>query len=394
MGARNEWVGRRQAVRQTCQMRAEMRFLDGRKPAECTITDISATGARLTLPDGFDCPENFDLYIPSRDETKHAKVRRVTEDGVGIAFLKVRQEDSQAMQSIHERLARLEQAFNEVKNLPGPQESAVPDTSPVLEARLDTFASSLAELRAMVETRFAAPAPQPVDHTPDIATLRADLAALITRVDAASAVAAQPEHADVAQMIHDASSALTEDLTKDLAKDFAGIRAEMSRLDTSVRALTEMASVNAALTPADHGPEIVSLRGEVAALAQAVRDVTEGSAPMPSPAEDLSDIRAEMEKLGVSMRGQAHIPTPETLLRAQTEVAGTLPTEIADVKADIAELRGMIEKMSAATGVADAAPQHHNDTGDLRGEVENLRQSVRALIVVVAKSLNTPRAAA
>ncbi len=72
----NDWVGKRAAARQNCQMRAEMRFLDGRPPMECTIIDISATGCRVQLPSEFECPEDFDLFIPSRSETKIAKIRR------------------------------------------------------------------------------------------------------------------------------------------------------------------------------------------------------------------------------------------------------------------------------------------------------------------------------
>lgn len=375
MGVRNEWVGRRQAMRQTCQMRAELRFTDGRLPIECTIIDISAVGARLTLPDGFDCPEDFDLYIPSRDETKQAKVRRVTDDGVAVAFVKARQQDSQTVQSINERLARLETAFADVKRL-APLHAVDADASilPALDARVDALAAGLAELRSLFDMR-AAP-PEPVNHAPEIASLRDDLSALNGRLQEMSAAAEQP----------------VKELAEDIAKDFTGIRAEMSRLDTSVRALTEMASVNAALTPNDHGPEIISLRGEVAALAQAVRDVTDGDAsPSSPPANDLSDIRAEMEKLGVSMRGQAHIPRPEDVRPVQPAPAVHLPSEadVAEMKAEIAELRAVVAKMAAAE---PAAPQEGAET--LRGEVDELRQSVRALILVVAKSLNAPRQAA
>ncbi|HEV2574324.1 MAG TPA: PilZ domain-containing protein [Beijerinckiaceae bacterium] len=375
MGVRNEWVGRRQAMRQTCQMRAELRFTDGRLPIECTIIDISAVGARLTLPDGFDCPEDFDLYIPSRDETKQAKVRRVTDDGVAVAFVKARQQDSQTVQSINERLARLETAFADVKRL-APLHAVDADASilPALDARVDALAAGLAELRSLFDMR-AAP-PEPVNHAPEIASLRDDLSALNGRLQEMSAAAEQP----------------VKELAEDIAKDFTGIRAEMSRLDTSVRALTEMASVNAALTPNDHGPEIISLRGEVAALAQAVRDVTDGDAlPSSPPANDLSDIRAEMEKLGVSMRGNAQIPRPEDVRPVQPTPAVHLPSEadVAEMKAEIAELRAIVAKMAAAE---PAAPQEGAET--LRGEVDELRQSVRALILVVAKSLNAPRQAA
>ncbi|MDH7798253.1 MULTISPECIES: PilZ domain-containing protein [unclassified Beijerinckia] len=376
MGVRHEWVGRRQAVRQACHMRAEMRFIDGRKSIDCMITDISATGARLELPEGFDCPQDFDLYIPSRDETKHAKVHRITDEGVGVTFLKSRTEEPLVV--MIERLAQLELAFNEAKSLAPSRDGDVRravaqvEALPALEARINELAAGLADLRAMFETRIATPAPEPIDHAREIASLREEI-----------------------RHVNEAAAQPAREFAEETARDFAGIRADMGRLDTSVRALTEMASVNAALTPNDHGPEIISLRGEVAALAAAVRDVMEGAAPPSTPAEDLSDIRAEMEKLGVSMRGQAHIPRPELFRSEESDPAATplasasSAAEIVELKAQIAELRAAVAKLSA-----EPAVPVEGGSDALRGEVAELRQSVRALILVVAKSLNTPRQAA
>lgn len=385
MGVRHEWVGRRQAVRQACHMRAEMRFIDGRKPIDCMITDISATGARLDVPEGFDCPQDFDLYIPSRDETKHAKVHRITDEGVGVTFLKSRHEEPLVV--MIERLAQLELALNEAKGLAPSRDgddrlAAAPvEALPTLEGRINELAAGLADLRAMFETRIATPAP--ADHAREIALLRSDMTALSAEM-----------RGDIRQV----SDAAANELAEDIAKDFAGIRADMGRLDTSVRALTEMASVNAALTPNDHGPEIISLRGEVAALAVAVRDVMDGAAPPSTPAEDLTDIRAEMEKLGVSMRGQARIPRPEMFRSVEPApvatplASGSMPSaaEVIELKAEIADLRAMVAKLASA----ESAAPLQGGSDALRGEVEELRQSVRALILVVAKSLNTPRQAA
>ena len=89
----NDWVGKRKAARQPVNMRAEIRFLDGRSPVECRITDISSTGCAVELKTEIPDLEDFDLFIEARGETKICKLRRGGGTTLGVAFLKSRLDD-------------------------------------------------------------------------------------------------------------------------------------------------------------------------------------------------------------------------------------------------------------------------------------------------------------
>jgi hypothetical protein len=83
---RTTWVGRRQAERRVCSIKAQARFYDGSAPSDCVVTDFSPTGARIVFAKGFEPPSAFDLHIPARADTRHALVRWRTRDAVGIEF--------------------------------------------------------------------------------------------------------------------------------------------------------------------------------------------------------------------------------------------------------------------------------------------------------------------
>ncbi|MDF2117982.1 PilZ domain-containing protein [Roseiarcaceae bacterium H3SJ34-1] len=343
---RNEWIGRRQAVRQTCHMRAEMRFLDGRVPIECTVIDISATGARVQLPDGFECPEDFDLFIPSRSETKIAKMRRQEDNVAGVAFLKSRHEDPLVLQSIVERLARLERGYSELKKagfpaaagerrhddapqaeLPLLPEAAIaPELigagTAHLEQRLDALAESLADLQTTFVMSIARREPQ-IDHSTDIQVLKSQLADLTAAVNANGG--ATP--------------------------------------DVSVPA----AQVAAMLAPvAETQQDVVELKSEMERLSAALGALIEPAAEDQAPVEAPSQASAEDNQ--------------------KTQL------QLTQLKAELAELRTaipqhVVEPVTAApAAVARDATEDQN--GQLEAEVRDLRDSVRTLIMLVAKSLN------
>jgi len=352
---RNEWIGRRQAVRQTCHMRAEMRFLDGRMPIECTVVDISATGARVELPDGFECPEDFDLFIPSRSETKIAKMRRQEHNIAGVAFLKSRHDDPLVLQSIIERLARLERGYGELKKAAAPHVAgerrngeppnddppmaelpllpeavATPELAGAgtahLEQRLDALAKSLADLQTTFVMSIARREPQ-VDHSTDIRVLKSQVADLAAAVNANAG--ASP--------------------------------------DTSV----PTAQVAAMMAPvAETQQEVVELKSEMERLSAALGALIAPAAGDGQPVEPAAEAPVEA-------------PAEETRL------------QLTQLKAEIAELRTAIPPPAAApvSVMRDAAEPAQDDR--LEAEVRDLRDSVRTLIMLVAKSLNEkPREAA
>ena len=117
---RQEWVGKRQAPRTSVQLRAQMRFDSERPPVECTINDISLTGARLTVPDAGPYPDEFDIYIPARSETKWARVRWREDLQLGVEFPKGRKGEDGVAPAVMSRLTALEaRATNEIASDPG-----------------------------------------------------------------------------------------------------------------------------------------------------------------------------------------------------------------------------------------------------------------------------------
>ena len=79
---------RRKGVRYRIRQAALIDLDDGAMRRECIISDVSETGARLTVPCGNDLPKEFTLLVPRRCRI----VRRV--DGqVGVAFIEYSETD-------------------------------------------------------------------------------------------------------------------------------------------------------------------------------------------------------------------------------------------------------------------------------------------------------------
>jgi PilZ domain len=53
---------------------------------DCTVRNISAWGAKVTLPDAFRVPDDFNLVVPHHDQTHRAKVIWRKGDSAGLAL--------------------------------------------------------------------------------------------------------------------------------------------------------------------------------------------------------------------------------------------------------------------------------------------------------------------
>jgi hypothetical protein len=162
---RQEWVGKRQAVRTSVQLRAQLRFGADRPPLDCTIMDISQTGARILIASEEEAlPQTFDIHIPARSELKWGRVRWRERQQIGIEFLKTRPGDRDSVEAgLIERLMRLEDRVNEIAaGNTGLDEHADADTAKSLERierwlgeaheRQDADADRLAKLEAAAST--------------------------------------------------------------------------------------------------------------------------------------------------------------------------------------------------------------------------------------------------
>jgi hypothetical protein len=164
-------------------IRADMRFLDGRDGMECIITDISATGALIEIGTDDFIPDDFDLYIPARSETKIAKIRRRDGRRMGVEFLRSRHDDPKLTASILQRLARLERELSALKSGAETWRSATQAATAAgdsdLPARMTAIETELPHLRMALEKMQSGAAPGP---SAEIAELRASLQTLILLV--------------------------------------------------------------------------------------------------------------------------------------------------------------------------------------------------------------------
>jgi PilZ domain len=74
------------AIRQKTFLKGTLYYDNRRASIECVIRNISDSGARLTFDQPTVVPENVELFIPHRQQTLPARVRRRGPNEVGIAF--------------------------------------------------------------------------------------------------------------------------------------------------------------------------------------------------------------------------------------------------------------------------------------------------------------------
>ncbi len=72
-------------------LRAQIIFNNRMSTIDCIIKNISATGARVALNDTLAVPTEFDIYIPQRGRSHHAKLVWRDKDLIGIDFMDVQQ---------------------------------------------------------------------------------------------------------------------------------------------------------------------------------------------------------------------------------------------------------------------------------------------------------------
>ena len=443
----NDWVGKRQAARQPVNMRGEMRFLDGNPPKECLITDISATGCAIELFEEFDVPEDFDLFIPSRSETKICKIRRAAGVKLGVAFLKSRLDDPLVMQTLLERVLRLERGYAELKGAPISAAGATSDrresseprraedrelaiAGPSIDQRIQSLASGLAELRGSVDKLLSEPRPEAApdlsprveEQSRDIGALKDEMAALAKAMRGAAGVGLAPLNVGAAPVV-------------DNGADISTLREELNRLSVAMREIAAAPALKArpaaaAAAPVESGTrEIAKIRADISELRAALDAMREDAAakaaekpaapaaPAGTPFDRMEMIktRTEMARMRDDLEGAlASIPQERFLEFA--EAIGAIRAEVGALREQVRFLGGVAATTRAETaadgGFADGFAALHAEVEELRArmtgmeklgpppsrfstspapsdaEVVELRGAVKALIVLVSQALN------
>lgn len=76
----------RNALRIRSFLRGEIIHSNGNSKTECTIRDISETGARLQVPASVTLPECFDLVIPQKGMSERARIVWNHGGEIGVLF--------------------------------------------------------------------------------------------------------------------------------------------------------------------------------------------------------------------------------------------------------------------------------------------------------------------
>jgi hypothetical protein len=74
------------AIRQRTFLKGTVYYDNRRASVECTIRDISESGARVTFEHPAVVPDNVELYIPHKQQTLRGRVERRAPNEIGIAF--------------------------------------------------------------------------------------------------------------------------------------------------------------------------------------------------------------------------------------------------------------------------------------------------------------------
>lgn len=80
-------VEKRESERIRSFLRAQIIFNNRMTTIDCIVKNISPTGARVALNDTLAVPTEFDIYIPQRGRSHHARLVWRDKDSIGVDFI-------------------------------------------------------------------------------------------------------------------------------------------------------------------------------------------------------------------------------------------------------------------------------------------------------------------
>ncbi len=107
------------ASRQRTFLKGTLYYDNRRASIECVIRDVSDSGARLTFDHPATVPDSVELFIPSKQQTLRARVRRRGPNEIGVAFEVARSLESRRASDaeLQERVETLEAEVVALKRL-------------------------------------------------------------------------------------------------------------------------------------------------------------------------------------------------------------------------------------------------------------------------------------
>jgi hypothetical protein len=107
------------ATRQRTFLRGTLYYDNRRVSIECIVRDMSESGARVTFDYPVTVPDSVELFIPNKQQTLPARVRRRAPNEIGVAFEVARSLEPRraADADLRERVETLEAEIVALKRL-------------------------------------------------------------------------------------------------------------------------------------------------------------------------------------------------------------------------------------------------------------------------------------
>ena len=111
-------------------LRGEILHSGGSMKTECTVRDISEDGARIEVPTSFTLPENFELFIPARNQRFRAKTVWRQGQEIGVEFKTSERSNREPVaqhgqSELHQRIQTLEDELTRMRRQFAQMRSAI-----------------------------------------------------------------------------------------------------------------------------------------------------------------------------------------------------------------------------------------------------------------------------
>lgn len=429
-------VGKRKAERRDCHVRAQARFGTERAPVDCLIVNFSASGARIRFSDVVELPPRFNLFIPSRPETKSVVVRWRSGKEYGVSYSTGASHEADIAE-LFERIETIEKQMAAAAHAdahahphtghPHPAHHAPPgatlglpdESAAEIRARIDAVeiiaADAAADLEKAIgarlealEKRFSEPVREPV-ATPDPAAL--ELAARMAGFEERLQRIARDEPAVVERQREPSPSPDWSARLTALEARIEKVAALEARVENIAALEARMEDVAAQGRAPDYGDAVAALSQRLATIENERCEARAPATPQPEPSRALlgrlDALTTEIDMLrarpvapdfsaDISALAQRLAAHEETLREtAQTRAAPNAPPRDEDaLTAAFARISDLeVEMLNVKFGKPAVDPQVEARLARLETTGAEIQTALREVLGLLTRHMAEERAA-